>query len=782
MKIFRLNALALISCSAIGISGCAPDTATHNSAESQNPEQPSENLITNGNFSSGTDGWWAAGATLNAPEQKGCITFTNQGQNPWDVILGQSGLALQKGQTYKLDFSAMAEQNTSVKTLVQHDGAPYTSYMLKDTPLTPEFKHFAYQFKPSANDDKVQFQLQMGTQKPTTVCVKDVALIGPKYVKVAQITKVRVNQVGYFVNAEKHATIATDKQTPLDWQLLDANNQIVASGKSTPFGMNGASGEQVHVVDFSAVTNPLEKARLVVDGNESHPFDISDNIYKNMKYDALSFFYQQRSGIDIDTEYVQRPDLARPAGHQPEITTCFNKTDAKGNAWPGCNISLDVTGGWYDAGDQGKYVVNGGISVWTLVNYYEREKLTLAQQSSAFEDGRVKIPENNNQYNDLLDEARWMMDFMLAMQAPQGSSVWVPVGDQSKQLNNLALTEIDASGMVFHKVADDSWTGMPLPPHLDPKDRYLSYPTTSATLNLAATAAQCARVWKDIDQQYSQRCLTAAELAWNAANQHKEVYAYDNFVGSGPYDDTKLDDEFYWAAAELFTTTGKTVYKNALENSAYYLTTPAGDADATGDLYWQGVSSAGTITLAMVPNKLPKADVEKARNNLIATASKYQQAVAKEGYRIPYQAKEYTWGSNSNLMNRSIFLGIAYDFTKDPMYKQAIIDAMDYILGRNPLDQSYVSGYGTRPLLNPHHRFWAHQVDQSSPRVPPGVMSGGPNSINFSDPVASAMKGKCIGQTCWKDEIGAWTLNEVTVNWNAPFFWAVSFLDDGVSQ
>ena len=58
-------------------------------------------------------------------------------------------------------------------------------------------------------------------------------------------------------------------------------------------------------------------------------------------------------------------------------------------------------------------------------------------------------------------------------------------------------------------------------------------------------------------------------------------------------------------------------------------------------------------------------------------------------------------------------------------------------------------------------------------------MSGGPNSNNFSDPVASTMKGKCTGQTCWKDEIGAWTLNEVTINWNAPFFWAVSVLDEG---
>jgi endoglucanase len=64
--------------------------------------------------------------------------------------------------------------------------------------------------------------------------------------------------------------------------------------------------------------------------------------------------YQQRSGTEIENAYVQRADLARPAGHPQEIVTCFDQTDAKGNDWPGCNFSLDVTGGWYDAGDHGE--------------------------------------------------------------------------------------------------------------------------------------------------------------------------------------------------------------------------------------------------------------------------------------------------------------------------------------------------------------------------------------------------------------------------------------------
>ncbi|MCG3729354.1 glycoside hydrolase family 9 protein [Vibrio cincinnatiensis] len=771
----RLSIVAIFSCGFIGLSGC-----TGNSVTPSHANKYQENLLTNGNFSQGTDGWWAAGATVQYTDEMGCITFTEKGNNSWDVILGQSGLAVKKGEDYHLQFHALAHQPTNVKTLVQHNGAPYTNHLIKDISLNQELKPFQFSFKPSNNDDNVQLQFQMGTEAPTTVCVKDIILSGPEYIKDANLATIRVNQVGYFINATKHATVATQAVSPVGWKLFDTNQNIVAEGQTIPFGLNKSSGENVQLIDFSHVKTPMTKATLEVEGNRSHPFAINDTIYSKMKYDALSFFYQQRSGIDILPEYVQRADLARPAGHQPEIVTCFNQTDAKGNSWPGCELTLDVTGGWYDAGDHGKYVVNGGISVWTLTNYYEREKQANSNRSSAFADGKVAIPENKNQFNDLLDEARWMMDFLMAMQVPENNHIWVPEGDQSNQLDNLNLTQIDASGMAFHKVADDAWTGMPLPPHKDPRDRFLSYPTTAATLNLAATAAQCARVWKELDPSYAQRCLTSAEKAWKAANQHNNIYAYDNFVGSGPYDDTELDDEFYWAAAELFTTTGKEEYKQVIQASPYYLATPKGDINATGDVYWQGVSGAGTLTLAIVPNKLPAKEIEKARANIIQTADNYYQSIANEGYRIPYTTEEYPWGSNSNLMNRSIFLGVAYDFTKNPKYVQGIIDAMDYILGRNPLDQSYVSGYGSRPLLNPHHRFWAHPVDSESPLVAPGVMSGGPNSINFSDPVASSMKGKCIGQTCWKDDIGAWTLNEITINWNAPFFWAVSFLDETV--
>jgi endoglucanase len=87
-----------------------------------------------------------------------------------------------------------------------------------------------------------------------------------------------------------------------------------------------------------------------------------------------------------------------------------------------CNYTLDVTQGWYDAGDQGKYVVNGGISTAQILMAYERTLYMGKNSSSQLGDGSLRIPERSNGYPDFLDEARWEMDFMLKMQVPQNST------------------------------------------------------------------------------------------------------------------------------------------------------------------------------------------------------------------------------------------------------------------------------------------------------------------------------------------------------------------------
>src|SRR5690606_33345908 len=177
---------------------------------------------------------------------------------------------------------------------------------------------------------------------------------------------------------------------------------------------------------------------------------------------------------------------------------------------------------------------------------------------------------------------------------------------------------------------------------------------------------------------------------------------------------------------------------------------------------------------------LPKAEQEGQRKQIIGAADKYLGLIDKQGYNTPFEATGgmYPWGSNSFVLNNSMIMALAYDFTKDRKYLQGVVESMNYILGVNGLAQSYVTGYGENALQWPHHRFWSYQVNQEFPKAPPGAVSGGPNS-SLQDPYAKAagLKG-CKPQKCFIDHIEAWSVNEITINWNAPFAWVLAFLDE----
>jgi endoglucanase len=360
------------------------------------------------------------------------------------------------------------------------------------------------------------------------------------------------------------------------------------------------------------------------------------------------------------------------------------------------------------------------------------------------------------------------MEFLLRMQVPEGTRLRLPVGVK-RTVEGMKFTEVDASGMAHHKVASEKWTPLPTAPHEDRLKRILFPPATGATLNLAATAAQCARVWREIDPAFAARCRSAAERAWEAARRNPEVWAIADFTGSGGYGDGDVADEFYWAAAELYSATGGEKYAEALRASPHFA------REAAPEIGWNSVGALGTITLAALPNKLPKADVARLRGALVRAADGALSDGRKVGYAVPYDPPAWPWGSTSSILNRGMVLALAHDFTGEARYRDGVVDAMDFILGRNPLDRSFVSGHGARPMLNPHHRFWARQAGAAYPPPPPGALSGGPN-VGMSDPVAAPLKGKCAQQKCWIDDVGAFSLNEVAINWNAPLVWVSAWM------
>jgi endoglucanase len=568
-----------------------------------------------------------------------------------------------------------------------------------------------------------------------------------------------VNQVGYFVDGPKRAVHGSGAEldAPPAWELRDSSETVVASGQTLPGFFDEASGDYVYLADFSAV-NETGTYTIAINGVQSAPFSISDSIYAQLRIDALHYYYQNRSGIVLEAQYAGEA-WAREAGHPTDNdVTCWSGQDTAGNPWEGCDYRLDASGGWYDAGDYGKYVVNGGISVWTLLNWYERSP-------ESFPDGSLPIPENDNGVPDILDEARWEMDFLLRMQVPEGEPL---------------------AGMAHHKMHDVVWAGLPeMPvqtaPNDDPDDgRFLMPPSTAATLNLAATAAQCARIYRAFDAEFADRCLVAAERAWQAALEHPDLlYGSIPGQGGGDYGDGNVTDEFFWAAAELFVTTGADEYRDFLAESPYFTSTPTLLEGAAAAMYWGDTAPLGLISLATVPSALTDVEVQRIREMIIAGADNFAAISEREGYGVPFGVNHYYWGSNSNALNNAIIMALAYDFTGDERYLNGVIETANYILGRNAVDQSFVSGYGLRSMQHPHHRFWANQGDYPPP--PPGALAGGPNG-SPADPYAIENVSDLPTARRYVDHVDSYSTNEVTINWNAPLMWVSSYLDETFNE
>ncbi|WP_285729540.1 glycoside hydrolase family 9 protein [Nocardiopsis sp. ATB16-24] len=722
----------------------------------QADDEPVEQIV-NGDFADGTTGWWATEGIDLAVTDDGvlCVDVPGGTGDPWDQIIGQNDVPLVAGESYAFSFTASGADARPVRALVQEPVDPWRTQLDERPVLSGESARYEYVFTASADmaDAQVAFQIG-GADEDWTFCLDDVSLLGgaePPVYEPDTGPRVRVNQVGYLPQGPKNATVVTDAEEALPWELADADGTVVAEGLTVPRGLDASSGQNVHTVDFGALTRPGEGYTLTADGETSHPFDVSSDLYGALATDALEFYYTQRSGIEILDEIA--PGYGRQAGH---VGVAPNQGDTEVTCHPSspCDYALDVSGGWYDAGDHGKYVVNGGISVHQLMSVYERAHTAPTGDPARVADSTLAVPERDNDVPDVLDEARWQMEFLLSMQVPEGEEL---------------------AGMAHHKVHDERWTGLPLMPADDPQPRYLHPPSTAATLNLAASAAQCSRVFAPYDADFAADCLESAETAWEAAVAEPERYATAGGEGGGPYDDTDVTDEFYWAAAELYLATGDDVYEEAVTSSELH----TGDVFSEYGFSWQSTGALGRLQLATVPSALD--DRDRVRDSVVEGAERYARAVEEHPYGIAYAPEngEFVWGSNSQVLNNLVVVATAYDITGDVRFRDAVAEGMDYVLGRNALNRSYVTGYGTNDSVNQHSRWYANQLDPSLPNPPPGTLAGGPNSdASTWDPVAQANLAGCAPQFCYIDHIDSWATNELTINWNAPLAWVAGFLAD----
>ncbi|MDF1609770.1 glycoside hydrolase family 9 protein [Hoeflea sp. YIM 152468] len=713
--------------------------------------------------------WWATpNIKLDYKPGALCGLVAGGSGQPWDAILGFNGLSLEAGERYRLTLVASAAPGGPMRALVQKAAEPWTAEGEINRRLAVDKQSLSENFLARQTHPEAQLVFQLGgADAPWRFCLHSASLqsgLEPASAKAAEaVPAIRVNQLGYFPDGPKRATLVRNDNTPVEWTLLSATGATVASGRSKPLGHDASSGLNVHTLDFSTYRTPGEGYRLVAGGETSPVFAISATAYGLLREDALSYFYKLRSGIEISEELAGK-GYGRPAGHvgiRPNrgdtAVGCVDTRTARkvyGKAWS-CGYKLNVAGGWYDAGDFGKYVVNGGIATAQLLASYERALNHGGGGSAALTDNLVRIPEAGNGVADILDEARWELDFLISMMVPEGEAL---------------------AGMAHHKVHGNRWTVGPILPHRDREERVLHRPSTAATLNLAAAAAQGARLFAAIDKTYAKRLLAVAERAFRAAEANPALYApsTNGSFGGGDYEDDDVSDEFYWAAAELYLSTGDRAWLERAKASPHW----SGQVFHADGFNWRSVAGLARLQLASVPSDLPQSDLKAIRSSVTQAADSYLKAQTREAFGFMYRPEQgFGWGSNHSLIENMIVVATAYDITGDRRYLQAVRESMDYILGRNALGISYVTGYGTTYAHRQYSNIFAASTDPFYPPPPDGALAGGPNSGLADDYAIGKLTG-CAPQACYVDDARSYSTNEIAINWNAPLVWIASFLAD----
>jgi len=530
----------------------------------------------------------------------------------------------------------------------------------------------------------------------------------------------RVNQLGFAPDAQKLLLIPGRDSVPLQ-VFNQATGQAVLQAQSSPARFWPESAEWVSIADLSKLTTP-GRYRVEITGYATVTIEITAEPYAALHDAALKAYYFNRASLALEPAFAG--PWARAAGH-PDDQVQVHASAASASRPAG--FVLSAAKGWYDAGDYNKYVVNSGISSYSLLQAW--------QDFPEFYRNRTwAIPESTNQLPDILDEILWNLNWLSAMQDPN-------------------------DGGVYHKLTELNFSGIQLPDQVT-APRYVVQKTTAAALNFAAVLAKASTLLGGFEaqlpglaQQYRQQALRA----WQWAQQHpQQFYQQPDDVHTGAYGDQQLADEFAWAGAELYLMTGDAAYLQRLQALEGPMSTPS----------WANVSALGYFSLASNPSADP-AVRRSAQQKIQTAAAQILRQHQSSAYQVAMTKPDFVWGSNAVAMNKAMLLYQAWKISPDAQLQQAMQGLLDYVLGRNPLQMSYVTGFGARSPQQIHHRPSA--ADAVSAPVPGWLAGGAQPGQQDQCPYPSHLPA-----TSYLDHWCSYASNEVAINWNAPLVYVVA--------
>ena len=531
---------------------------------------------------------------------------------------------------------------------------------------------------------------------------------------------IRLNQIGYYPSSVKEFILADHKAST--FRVMDSLGEVVFNGKLQDRGTWDTSGEQVMSGDFSGLKTPGTYIIEIDSIGASHPFSIEKGVYEEALNASIKSYYFQRASMPIEETYGGI--YKRAAGH-PDSACVYHSSSRHKKG------QLSSPGGWYDAGDYGKYIVNAALSTGQMLHLLE-------QYPDAVPDASLNIPESGNGQSDLWDELLYELNWIRTMQ--------------------------DRDGGVYHKLTAKNFSGFIMPENYD-LERFVIGKGTAATLNYAAVMAQAGRLYTSADPVWAAEAIISAEKAWKCALRNKNVtFSNPEDVSTGQYDDKVFTDDFYWAAAELYIATGAKKYLKYLESH------PESYQHQLTNSWKFFVRNNAFHSLLENSDKLP----EKTASSIVSDHLKLADSLLVKIDKNPYHVAldRYEWGSNSDVLNQAMILCVAHRLSGDEKYIAGAERINDYIFGKNATGYCFLTGFGSKRVMFPHHR--PSGADGIEDPVP-GFVIGGPNH-NRQDQHDVEYSSEYPAKA-YMDVEPSFASNEVCINWNAPAVFVLSYLE-----
>jgi len=556
----------------------------------------------------------------------------------------------------------------------------------------------------------------------------------------AQNDPIRLNQVGYYPNSTKLAIVTGKVQSPSFYIVTSDGRDTLYDGSLSLEKKSAFSSTITRIADFTDFQQTGSFVLRINGLTQSYPFEIRSEVYHELGKAVLKGFYFQRSSIPLDGKYAGK--WQRRAMYPDNVVLVH--PSASDNGRPAGTI-ISSPGGWYDGSDCNKYIVNSAITLNTLLGAYE-------DFSKYFDSLKINIPESDDKVPDILNEALFNIRWMFTMQDP-------------------------FDGGIYHKCTNAGPDNMVMSA-LMKEPRYVVQKSTAAALDFAAVMAQAGRIFDRMKTQLpglADSCLRASAKAWFWAlknpnveyDQEKLDRQFKPAVTTSAYSDGQLEDEWMWAATEMFITSKNRMYFDVMEQNI---------DDSVSLPSWNNVRMLAYYSMLRYQDNLPKYTTDMAdrmKQRLLRIADDYLFHIPKNAFvTVMGQSKrDFVWGSNGIAANQGVLLINAFLLTGDQKYIEGSASNLDYLLGRNATGYCFVTGcFGTKSPMSPsHHSSMSERVNEPVP----GLLVGGPNMER---------KDKCRypytdPETSYVDDGNAYASNEVAIDWNAAMVYLVNAME-----